>query len=325
MDKHTTINDLSASLNSLLSMGLNERTVFLNQFVNTHSQQTVAQKIYDMIYELELKKEKEAHKNHEGYKFDPFNFGIDNYLKDKQLAEQLRNILKIQRQKRQQEIKRKAIKDGAFVYHISNIPPEEIEGGSLRPREQLEHFRDQGNVNAIFALSDSNWAMSLKLRLRISTVVCSSSQSPRRTVIVSDQDTFLSFKSQHPYSYQYKFPVKLFEPNVGYNGHFNGEWYILDKRLEIDKKNCLRKSLDDVVTTDADLYFVAKGLSFDSVCAELNLKEKSMEQLLKDGKLIRYKIGDLERKKTTGLSKTLSDACHQKTNISNYQMNNYGR
>ena len=325
MDEHTTINDFSASINSLLSMDINERTVFLNQFVNTHPKQTMAQKIYGMIYELELKKEKEAHKNHQDYTFDPFNFGIDNYLKDKQLAEQFRNILKIQRQKRQQEIKHKAIRDGAFVYHISNISPEEIEGGSLRPREQLEIFRDQGNVNAIFALSDSNWAMSLKLKLRISTVVRSSSQSSRRTVIVSDQDKFLAFKLQHPYSYQYKFPVKLFEPNVGYNGWFNGEWYILDKRLEIDKKNCLRKSVDDVVKTDADLYFVAKGFSFDSVCAELNLKEKSMEQLLKDGKLIRYKIGDLERRKTTGLLKTSSDAGHQKTNISNYLTNNDGR
>lgn len=325
MDILTLENDFFTSLNSLLLMKSNERTSFLNQVVSTHPQQTIAQKIYGMIYELELKKEREAFQNHGHYTFDPFNSGIDNYLKDKQFAEQLRNILKIQRQKRQQEIKQKAIGDGAFVYHISNIPPEEIEDGALRPREQLEHFRDQGNVNAIFALSDSNWAMSLKLGRGISTVVRSSSQSSRRTVIVSDQDRFLAFKLQHPYSYQYKFPAELFEPNVGYNGSFNGEWYLLNNRLEINKKNCSKKSVDDVVTTDADLYFVAKGGSFHSIYSELNTKGKSVEQLLKDGKLIRYKIGDLERKKTTGLSKILPGSCHKKSDINNGRTNNGGR
>ena len=307
----TLENDFFTSLNSLLSMKSNERTLFLNQVASTHPQQTIAQKIYGMIYELELKKEREACQNHEHYTFDPFNSGIDNYLKDKQFAEQLRNILKIQRQKRQHEIKQKAVDGGAFVYHISNIPPEEIEDGALRPREQLEHFRDQGNVNAIFALSDSNWAMSLKLGRGISTAVHSSSQSSRRTVIVSDRDKFLAFKSQHPYSYQYRFSAELFEPNVGYNGSFSGEWYILDKRLEIGKKNCERRSVDEVVTTDADLYFIAEGCSFRAVSSEL--KSKDTVQLEKEGKLIRYQIGELGRKKS-------------ETNVNDYYKNiNNGR
>ena len=265
----------------------------------------LARKIYDKIYKLELKKESEAHKKGNAYVFDPFNSGIDHFVKDKTLAEELRNTLKTQRIEKQKEVKQKAISRGAFVYHISNVSPEKIEDGVLRPRKQPEHFRDQGNLNAVFASSDENWAMSLKLGNGISTLVRKTSQSPKRTVIVSDKDKFFAFKSQHPYSYQYKFPAELFEPNVGYNGEFSGEWYALDKCVKIDPKNCTRKSVDDVIATDADLYFIAKGQSFHAVCAALNSKEKDVEQLVKSGALLPYKPGDLG--KVNRLFQTLTD------------------
>ena len=267
----------------------------------------LAQKIYNKIYKFELKKESEAHKKGNTYTFDPFNSGIDHFIKDKTFAEELRNTLKIQRQKKQEEIKQKAVSQGAFVYHISNLPPEKIENGALRPRKQPDHFRDRGNLNAVFALSDKNCAMSLKLGKGVSTLVRKTSQSQKRTVIVSDKDKFFAFKSQHPYSYQYKFPAELFEPNVGYNGEFSGEWYALDKCVEIDPKNCTRKSVDEVVATDADLYFVAKGQSFHAVCAALQSKEKDVEQLVKSGALLPYKQGDL--KKAPRPFQALTDLC----------------
>ena len=293
--------DLNTILKTVLEMATAERLAYLNEKVDTDTQQpkTVAQKIYGMIYRQEQKKEVAATKTKETYTFDPFNSGIDNYFSNKQLAEEFRSLLKTHRQQRQAEIKQAAINSGLSLYHISSVPPEKIEGGTLRARWQKEHFRDQGDVTAVFASSDNNWAMALKLGGRvpggIATSVSSSSLfGTKKIVTVSDKNKFLNYKSRHPYSYQYKFSPDLFEPNVGYNGIFNGEWY-RERDLKIDANHCEKKSVDEIVSTDADLYFITPG-HVKNVCAQLSsLTPDIIGQLAERGILTPYEIGDIKK------------------------------
>ncbi|MBE6449946.1 MAG: hypothetical protein E7013_04590 [Alphaproteobacteria bacterium] len=300
--------DMSTIIGSLLLMEQSERIKKLNEFVNEYPKQTFAQKIYEMIYKIEQKKELEALNAGLLYTFNPLITGINNTFNHKEVAEEFRQILIKQRRERQEEIKKEKLERSPFVYHISNISPDEIEGCCLRPREQLEHFRDQGAVNAVFASSDNNWAMSLKIGRGVSTSVSSSSFSNEKTVIVSDKDKFLDFKSQHPYSYQYAFPIELFEPNVGYNGVFTGEWYALDKEIKIDKKHCEKMSVDEVISSGVNLYFVCEKTQYTTVHSKLKEKQP-IEELIKEGLLIPYKIGDLERYRVgqSTLSKILSN------------------
>ncbi|MBP5344508.1 MAG: hypothetical protein J6Y85_05505 [Alphaproteobacteria bacterium] len=305
-----TTEDLSVIFQKLSSMTPEERKACYNTKTNERWPQpqivdsistgtpTVAQKLYAMIYKYEREKELEAKKAHKSYLFDPFQSGIDGYFPDKKLAEEFRDILKIQRQKRQAEIKKSAMDAGLSVYHISSVPPEKIEGGILRPREQEEHFRDQGKVKAVFASSDSNWAMALNLGGRVpggiaTSVISSSLFGTKKIVTVSDKNKFLNYKSRHPYSYQYKFPVELFEPNVGYNGFFNGEWYT-NSAVPVSEKNCEKKTVDEIVSTDADLYFITPG-QVNNVYVQLNSQVQTTEQLVERGSLIPYKIGDVEK------------------------------
>lgn len=297
MSTNLSSDDLNTILKTVLAMTPAERLAYLNEKVDTDTQQpkTVAQKIYGMIYRQEQKKEWETRKDHQTYVFDPFHSGIDSCFPDKQLAEEFRSLLKTHRQQRQAEIKQAAINAGSSLYHISSVPPEKNEERALRPRFQLEHFRDQGDINAIFASSSNNWAMGLKMGQGVSTSVYSFSSIPKKIVTVSDKTKFLNYKSRHPYSYQYKFPVELFEPNVGYNGMFVGEWYILDTYLPIDIKNCEKKSVDEIVSTDADLYFTPDKKSHSAICAQLTSQEKSVQQLQEQGILTPYEVGDVAK------------------------------
>ena len=285
------LSDLVATLRGMKNKA--QRVSLFNQIAGGHFQQTVAQKIYDAIYQQEQKAENQAHNQGEKYTFDPFGVGIDKYLQDPKLASELRDILAIQRQARQKEIKQKTVEDNALVYHISNRAPDQIKNGALEPRLQLEHFRDQGMVKAVFASGDPSWAMALKIGKDVSTSV-SRTDAKTGTVIVSDRDKFLSFKAKNPYSYQYRFPVDAFEPNVGYNGLFTGEWYCLGKSVQINPQNQECRSVDDVVVSGVRLYFIAEGHSFSRVCADLRTKQQTMQDLLKSGALVQYKKGDLE-------------------------------
>lgn len=282
--------DFSKHIDTLLLMKSKEqREEFLNQPASFHSGQTVAQKIYEVIYGLE---EKEACPDGKKDGFDPFHSGIDKYVKNPEIAQELRDILKVQRATKQSEIKQKAQEEAPFVYHISNVSPETIKNGVFEPREQKEHFQDQGLVKAVFASSDNSWAMALKVGAGVSTSI---SGIERKIVIVSDRKKFMDFKFKNPYAYQYKFPVELFEPNVGYNGHFTGEWYCLDKAVKINTENLERRIVDEVIGPNICLYFTAQKDLFSVVRSDLKAKRKTVEDFVENGMLIPYKKGDLEK------------------------------